>query len=461
MVVSAMNQYALLKTIPFVDLTNWSVKSILGSVFSYNQRFELCAIGEFLTRNKTPIDIQDEQIYKRVTIKLYNGGISLRNTEIGKNIGTKKQFVIKEGQFLLSKIDARNGAFGVVSKAVDNAIITGNFWAFDVDYEKVNPYFLSLVTTTKQFNQFSNNASTGTTNRHYLQEDEFLIQQIPLPSLIEQKQLVAEYQAKIDFANDCERQAKELELSIEKYLYNELNVLFYFNKPENSSLLKFASFINLKEWSYNFLSDSNILKSDYDLTTLNCLIANFMIDDKGKSLTTMTSKDPNKNFIYIGMEDVDKNTGIVLNNNILSGKEIKSATVQLPKSYFIYGKLRPYLNKFYFNQSDDPNIVVSSEFFVFNIKSKINSAYFKLVLGSFIIQEQIKNAMKGARMPRITKDIFLNLVIPVPPLEVQNNIADHITSIKNQIKELKQLSVDNRANAILDFEKAIFHHENH
>lgn len=142
---------ALLDFVKFNELSNWSVAHLLQNHFNYNKDFELVKIGSFLKRNKTQIIVDDNTTYKRVTIKLYNNGVFLRDTEIGKNIGTKKQFSIKEGQFLLSKIDARNGAFGVVNNEVDGAIITGNFWTFDVDYTKINPNFLSLITTTKQY----------------------------------------------------------------------------------------------------------------------------------------------------------------------------------------------------------------------------------------------------------------------------------------------------------------------
>ena len=79
-------------------------------------------IGDFLKRSKIPIDIEDSEEYKRVTIKGKHQGVSLRDIERGKNIGTKKQFVLKEGQFILSKIDARYGAFGIAPKEVDDAI---------------------------------------------------------------------------------------------------------------------------------------------------------------------------------------------------------------------------------------------------------------------------------------------------------------------------------------------------
>lgn len=192
--------------------------------FKYNKDYNLVQIGKFLTRDKTPVLVNDTIKYKRVTIKQYNNGLFLRDIEIGKNIGTKRQFSIKKGQFLLSKIDARNGAFGVVQEEIDNAIITGNFWTYDVNYSLVNPYFLALMTTTKQFMRFCQMASSGTTNRHYLQENKFLNVKIPLPSLEIQKRIVRDYQDRLDLAVLQEQQAQEKEKEIENYLYRELGI---------------------------------------------------------------------------------------------------------------------------------------------------------------------------------------------------------------------------------------------
>lgn len=72
-----------------------------------------------------------------------------------------------------------------------------------------------------------------------------------------------------------------------------------------------------------------------------------------------------------------------------------------PTMYFIYGKLRPYLNKYWYNDSEQQEeIICSSEFFVFDINDNINTNYFKYVLASYIVQKQIADAMSGARMPR-------------------------------------------------------------
>ena len=192
-----------ISTVPFSGLFNWSVQYLNDSKISFSKAYPMMRIGEFLKRNKTAVTIEDDKTYKRATIKVRNGGIFLRDEEIGSKIGTKNQFLIFKGQFLLSKIDARNGAFGVVPEELDGGIITGNFWTFDVNYDIVNPHYLALLTTTKAFVDFCEQASNGTTNRHYLQEPLFLNIKVPVPSLAEQNKLVEEYNTAIAKATIC------------------------------------------------------------------------------------------------------------------------------------------------------------------------------------------------------------------------------------------------------------------
>ena len=147
---------------------------------------KLTKIGEFLKRSKIPIDIEDDIEYNRVTIRINHNGVSLRDSEIGKNIGTKKQFILKAGQFIVSKIDARYGAFGIAPNEVHNAIITGNFWAYDVDTDLINIDWFNQFTNSPIFYEVCERASSGITHRKYLDEKFFLNYHILLPSVEEQ-----------------------------------------------------------------------------------------------------------------------------------------------------------------------------------------------------------------------------------------------------------------------------------
>jgi restriction endonuclease S subunit len=444
---------ALLQIIKYKELNSWSVAHFLESQFNSNKEYELVRIGDFLTRNKTSVSVENNIKYKRVTIKMNNNGIFLRDVKIGKEIGTKKQFSIKESQFLVSKIDARNGAFGVVTEEINNAIITGNFWTFDVNYQRINPHFLSLITTTNQFKKFSQSASSGTTGRHYLNEKSFLDVKIPLPSLEKQKEIVKAYQYRVDLAISQEKESIQKIDEIEKYLYSKLGITIDENK--NNQLLKFIDFKSIDRWDTNYLLDNIAIKSKYNLVKINLIINTFLKDLDNNSLRIESKKYPNDDFNYIGMENIEKESGKLLNFQKVKGFKIKSQTIKLPKNFFLYGKLRPYLNKYYLNQHDHDNIIVSSEFFVFSVKN-IDELYFKFIISSSFIQKQIENHMKGARMPRISEGTFRNLKIPLPPLDIQIKIATYIQTLKDKIEELKEKAEQNRVLALKKFEEGIF-----
>lgn len=448
-------KYKQLHFVTLQSLVNWSVAYLIKNN-TLTSTFPTVSIGTFLKRNKTVIDVLDNVRYKRVTIKTMGGGVFLRDEQEGKNIGTKKQFIVKEGQFIVSKIDARNGAFGVVPEVANNAIITGNFWTFDVNLHYILPEYLALLTSTKEFMQFAEKASNGTTNRHYLQESLFLSQKIPLPSLEEQKNIVSTYNAKIEQANIYSLCTYRINKKIEDYLHNILETNIEFDI--SGSFLNYVNYKDISRWDALFLLSNNNIKSKYPLATLGQCISHFLTDQNGKSLRRETYKTPEKEYTYIGMENVKKETGEIIDNVIVKGKDIKSQTIYVPSNYFLYGKLRPYLNKYWYNniETQQEEIICSSEFFVFDIKNNINSKYFLYVLASYIVQKQIIDAMSGARMPRISEETFRGIQIPLPPLNIQNEIVEHIDVLRKEQKDLQQKSLTLRQQATEQFEQTIF-----
>ncbi len=164
-----------------------------------------CKIGELLTRVKDDIQIDDFTTYSRITIRMAGKGVTLRDRVIGSEIGTKRQFIARSGQFVLSKIDARNGAFGVLPEEYDKAIVTGNFWVFDVDQARLDSRYFNYLSKSPEFVAACVAASDGTTNRRYLQEDAFLNMEVPVPNLSVQRALAA----RLDTLSEKTRQVEE------------------------------------------------------------------------------------------------------------------------------------------------------------------------------------------------------------------------------------------------------------
>ena len=178
--------------------------------------------GQLLTRVKDDIAVDDLTIYSRVTIRMNGNGVLLRDRVVGSEIGTKRQFVARAGQFVLSKIDARNGAFGVVPPECDNAIVTGNFWVFQFDVDRVCSSYFRYLSRSPKFVDACVRASDGTTNRQYLQEDAFLRMEVHLPPLKEQESIVR----RLDTLGDKARQVNEHLDAIERDAARLLAVSF-------------------------------------------------------------------------------------------------------------------------------------------------------------------------------------------------------------------------------------------
>ena len=449
-----LNAMKYISTVPFSGLFNWSVQYLNDSKIAFSKAYPMMRIGEFLKRNKTAITIQDGVKYKRVTIKVRNGGVVPRDEVMGENIGTKKQFLVSEGQFILSKIDARNGAMGIIPTELDGAVVTQDFLPYDIDATKVNPQYFVLVCTTKQFIAFCQSCSSGTTNRQRVDEAQFLNIKVPVPSLEEQNKLVEEYNKQLAIAADAELLAIKKHRNINSLLFAELGVKISKDKVLNG--LSTVAFSALDRWDIAYLQNTAKYTAKYKSLRFENCIDHFMKGFDGKSLRMETYKTPTRDFHYIGMEHIEKATGQLIDAPIVKGSQIKSQTVTIPNGYFIYGKLRPYLNKYWYNNTNWDNIVCSSELFVFRIKDSINTRFFEVVLGSDIIQEQIADLTSGARMPRITEEVFMNIQIPIPPLDVQKDLADQIDKITNEIKELRNSALQKRIIVLKNFETQIF-----
>ena len=224
----------------YKDISNWSVQYADVEDLGFTKKYPMARIGAFLVKSRDTIEVQDHIEYKQVTIKINNGGVVPRNNGEaikGLKIGTKRQHVVHAGQFIMSKIDARNGAYGIVPKELEGAIVTNDFPIFDVDIEKIIPQFLVLVSTTENFIEFARKCSSGTTNRKRIDIEAFLNQQIPLPSIEEQEALLDLYNEKVNRAEALLQKSEDVLNNKNTYIRKTLK--FYYNKKERKGLLNY------------------------------------------------------------------------------------------------------------------------------------------------------------------------------------------------------------------------------
>ncbi len=175
-------------------------------------RFPMVPLGEVLTKSEEWIDLAPDQRYRELTVRLWGKGVVQRREVSGADIAARKRLVVRSQQFILSRIDARNGAFGLVPDSLDGAVVSNDFPVFIPNRLRILPTFLHWMSKTAWFVDLCKAASEGTTNRVRLVEDRFLATEIPLPSLQEQRRIVArvkELAAKIEEAHGLRREAVE------------------------------------------------------------------------------------------------------------------------------------------------------------------------------------------------------------------------------------------------------------
>lgn len=104
------------------------------------------------------------------------------------------------------------------------------------------------------------------------------------------------------------------------------------------------------------------------------------------------------------------------------------------KGQILYGKLRPYLKKFYKAEFDG---VCSSEIWVLNgIKVKNDYLLYLVQTNKF---NQIANVSSGSKMPRADWGYMSTIPFLIPPLKEQEKIAEILTTWDEAITKQEQL----------------------
>lgn len=407
---------------------------------------KLTKIGEFLKRSKIPIDIKDEVEYNRVTIRINHNGVSLRDSELGKLIGTKKQFILKSGQFIVSKIDARYGAFGIAPDEVNNAIITGNFWAYDVDADLINIEWFNQFTNSPAFYEVCERASSGITHRKYLDEKFFLNYQILLPSI--EEQLI-----QIEKINSQKKSFTELsteltcQLNLVKKLRQQLlqdavqgKLVAQNHKDQPASeLLKKIKFEKEK------LISEKKLKKEKELPPIKpdeipfeipenwawCRlgdICNYGSSPKAepKSLTDDTW--------VLDLEDIEKETSSLLCKIRFNERNSLSTKSKFKQGEVLYSKLRPYLDKVIVADEDG---VCTTEILPLKLYGDLNPFYIRFTLKRIDFLKYVNSVTKGMKMPRLGTTDGQMALIPLPPLTEQIRIVQKLDGLMQYCNKLE------------------------
>jgi len=136
---------------------------------------------------------------------------------------------------------------------------------------------------------------------------------------------------------------------------------------------------------------------------------------------------------YIGLENIESQTGKFVETGI---QVDKSENIVVEIGDVLFGKLRPYLRKFW--RATFPS-TASSEFLVFQSSElDMNFLYYAIQSDSFI--EEVNTSTYGSKMPRASWEYIKNMKITFPSsLVEQQKIANLLYEKTAQIDNLIQI----------------------
>ena len=363
-------------------------------------------LGEVLRRSEETIELQPDASYRQITVRLWGKGVTLRGILTGAEIASSRQMVARRGQFILSRIDARNGALGIVPSELDEAIVTNDFPVFNVVENRMLPTYLGWMCRTASFVEECKRASEGTTNRVRLQEDKFLAREIPLPPLAEQRRVVArieELAAQIHEARTLRHQAAEEAEAL------HLSVLHQHFAGEMS------------KWTPMPMDEA------------------IEINDKQVDPTLSEfSQLP-----HISGENMESKTCRLLPWRTAEADGVKSNNYLFSPGTILYSKIRPYLRKAVFV---DFRGVCSADVYPVRVKSPMLEPQFvKWALIAEPFTEYANRLSGRTRMPKLNRKQLFGFDFTHPPLAEQRRIVAELDALQAEVDALKRLQAETAA----------------
>jgi restriction endonuclease S subunit len=277
-----------------------------------------------------------------------------------------------------------------------------------------SPLYLSEFCKTKIARQYLLSKASVTTMATI---DQTSIRNLPiiLPPLKEQKRL----EELLINANNVRqlklREAEELLVGMDGFVLKrlgigEIPVQKHIVSAVTLRTLKNKSTIGAEYYHPERLAVIRAIENDPNVSTRR-------LTDIVEFLRNTVSADGKE---YLGL------AGVVSNTGELSGTEetAEGQAFLYSAGDVLYARLRPYLNKVLFAETGG---VCSTEFHVMRVNSAdVQPEYLAAIMRSKIIVAQTKHMMTGNTHPRISNDDVRNLLIPVPPMDIQRIIVSEM-----------------------------------
>ena len=158
------------------------------------------------------------------------------------------------------------------------------------------------------------------------------------------------------------------------------------------------------------------------------MFGNVVVNDKSWPTKPISSVAPasspkitvSENIWLLNLDMIESQSGKVLDRIIVSKNKINASTCAFDDKNVLYSKLRPYLNKVVLPNQEG---YCTTELVPLRPSNKLNREFLATLLRSDAFVGYINEKTAGAKMPRVSMNIFRQFECILPPITLQEQFS--------------------------------------
>lgn len=364
-------------------------------------------LGDLVINVSRPVKMVDDDIYQLVTVKRRNGGIVSRGIFKGSEVLVKSQYLIKSGDYLISKRQVVHGANGVVPDYLDGSIVSNEYLVLHGTKDLSINFFSIISELPSMYKNFFLSSYGVDIEKLVFNVSDWKKRKIFIPSISEQQQITLFFE---EINNTIALHQQEL-TTLKQTKQGFLQKMFP-KEGESVPEVRFPGFTGdweerkLGEMSYGFEYGLNASAIEYD--------------------------GENK---YIRITDIDDTTHKFLEDSLTSPNiDLASAENYLLKvGDILFARTGASVGKTYIYDNKDGKVYYAG----FLIRARIKSGYDP----RFVFQntlttkynEFIKITSQRSGQPGVNAQEYANFSIMVPSIDEQQTIGTFFKQLDDTI----------------------------
>ncbi len=212
----------------------------------FRKGWEVWPIGTYLTESR--IVGSNGRVAKKLTVKLWGKGVTAK-VEALRGSENTNYFRRRAGQFIYSKLDFLNQAFGIIPTNLDGYESTVDLPCFDVG-DALDSRFLLEYVSRETFYKKHGELADGGRKAKRIQVESFLSFPIAVPAMLAEQQEIANCLTSLDELIAAQGQEVETLKAHKKGLMQQL----FPREGETSPRLRFPEFRDKPAWEIKPLS---------------------------------------------------------------------------------------------------------------------------------------------------------------------------------------------------------------